>query len=241
MATSFIKLNIAVIGGGNGGLSAAVSLRRAGHTVTIYERRDYAGEIGAGIGIPSNGSKWLHKWGVNTDAGRPVVATKLLIHEWNTGKVLANAPLGNYREKFGYDTLMFQRCDLHRVLLDAALSQDGAGTPCKHVTDHLALSVDTEKGQVTFANGTSVVADLVIAADGIHSRLRAAMGIVPEVQQAASCAYRHVISMDKVKELGIESIGSNGALEYWNGPGANKIVIGSCHGGEVLGIYSFFP
>ena len=81
MATSFLKLNIAVIGGGLGGLSAAISLRRAGHIVTIYERRDFAGEIGAGIGIPSNGSKWLYKWGVDIEAGRPVVMSKLLIHK----------------------------------------------------------------------------------------------------------------------------------------------------------------
>lgn len=77
MAESFVNLNVVVIGGGLGGLSAAISLRRAGHAITIYERYDFAGEIGAGISLPSNGSKWLRKWGVDIEAGRPVVMPNL--------------------------------------------------------------------------------------------------------------------------------------------------------------------
>jgi salicylate hydroxylase len=241
MPTNFTSLSVAIIGGGPGGVSAAIALRRAGHRVTIYERNDFAGEVGAGVGIPSNGTKWLEKWGVDIEAGKPVVMDKLIIHKWDTGKVLAIAPLGNYKEKFGYDTLGFQRCDLHRILLDTALSQDGAGTPVKLVTSHLSVGVDTDLGRVIFDNGEAITADLVVAADGIHSRLRSAIGITPDVKQASSCAYRHIISTRKARELGIEDIGSKEALEFWMGPGTNKIAIGSAHGGEVIGIYSFFP
>jgi salicylate hydroxylase len=95
MATDFKSMDIAIIGGGLGGLSAAISLRHAGHKITIYERHDFAGEVGAGIGIPSNGAKWLHKWGVDVEAGKPVVMTKLIIHNWETGEVIATARLGN--------------------------------------------------------------------------------------------------------------------------------------------------
>lgn len=235
-------LHVAIIGGGLGGLSAAISLRRAGHRVTIYERRDFAGEIGAGIGISSNGSKWLYKWGVDVAAGLPVVMSKLMIHRWDTGDVLSTFPLGNYKEKFSYDTLGFQRCDLHGVLLDTALSMDGVGIPCTLVTNHLAVAVEAELGWVTFENGSVVPADLVIAADGIHSRMRAAIGITPEVKEASSHAYRHVIPMGKVRQLGLEGIGSNDALEYWvHKGGVSKIIIGTGRGGEVLCIYSFFP
>ena len=130
MNSEFKSLDIAIIGGGLGGLSAAISLRRAGHRITIYERHTFAGEVGSGIGIPFNGAKWLYKWGVDVEAGKPVVMTKLVIHKWETGEVLATAPLGNYKEKFGYDPLEFQRCDIHRILLDAALSKNGLGVPC---------------------------------------------------------------------------------------------------------------
>ena len=86
-----------------------------------------------------------------------------------------------------------------------------------------------------------MTADLVIGADGIHSQLREAIGIVSEVQQASSCAYRHIIPKDKVNDLGFEEIGSQNAIEFWNGPDGSKIVTRSCNGGEVLGIYAFFP
>jgi salicylate hydroxylase len=78
MASEFKSLNVAVIGGGLGGLSAAISLRRADHKITIYERHSFVGEVGAGIGIPSNGSKWLYNWGVDVEAGKPVVANRLI-------------------------------------------------------------------------------------------------------------------------------------------------------------------
>lgn len=239
--SKFKSLNIAVIGGGLGGLSAAISLRRAGHKITIYERNDFSGEVGAGIGVPSNGSKWLYKWGVDVEAGKPVVNTKLIIHNWETGEVVATAPLGNYKEKFGYDTLGFQRCDLHAILLDAALSKDGVGIPCELLTSHRAGGVDAESGVVSFENGEVVVSDLIIAADGIHSHMRSAIGITPDVRQASSCAYRHVISKEKVTELGLGEIGSSEAIEFWHKPGVDRVVVGAGHGGEVICIYSFFP
>lgn len=49
------KLDIGVIGGGIGGISVAIALRRAGHEVTIYERNDYAGEVGASVSCAANG------------------------------------------------------------------------------------------------------------------------------------------------------------------------------------------
>lgn len=71
-STSADPLNVAVIGAGLGGLAAALSLRRQGHNVTVYERYDFAGEVGASLSTASNGSRWLEKWGVNIEAAKPV-------------------------------------------------------------------------------------------------------------------------------------------------------------------------
>lgn len=65
-------LNVAVIGAGLGGLSAAVALRRQGHHVTVYERHDFAGEVGAAIGITPNGTRILEELGVDVQAAKPV-------------------------------------------------------------------------------------------------------------------------------------------------------------------------
>ena len=153
---------------------------------------------------------------------------------------MATAPLGDYKEKFRYDTLSFQRCDLHRILLETAISTNGVGAPCTLVTSHRAVEVEAELGKVTFENGGIITADLVIAADGIHSRIRSAIGITPDVTQASSCAYRHIISKQKIEELGLGELGSSEAIEFWSKPGLEKAVIGCAHGGEVICVYSFF-
>ena len=58
-------LTVAVLGGGLGGLAAAIALRRQGHNVSIYERNDYASEVGASISCAANGTQWLEEWGVS--------------------------------------------------------------------------------------------------------------------------------------------------------------------------------
>lgn len=86
----------------SGGLAAATSLRHAGHTVTIYERAHYAGEVGASISCAANGTRWLEEWGVNIKIGRPVELKKLILHDWKTGDVENEYDLGDYKEKWGY-------------------------------------------------------------------------------------------------------------------------------------------
>jgi len=96
------QLDIAVIGGGIGGLAAAVSLRRAGHKVTIYERADFAGEVGASISCAANGTRWLVEWGVDIAKGDPVLLRKLINRDWKTGEPVSVYDLADYEEKWGY-------------------------------------------------------------------------------------------------------------------------------------------
>jgi salicylate hydroxylase len=74
-----------VIGGGIGGLSVALAIRRAGHDVAIYERNDSAGEVGASISCAANGTKWLQEWGVDVSKGDPVLLKQLINRDWETG------------------------------------------------------------------------------------------------------------------------------------------------------------
>ena len=98
-----------MIGGGIGGLCTSISLRRAGHQVTIYERAHFAGEVGASISCAVNGGRWLHEWGVNVDAGRPVELRKLISHDWKTGDVTSCYDLKDYKNMWGRVSL--SSCD----------------------------------------------------------------------------------------------------------------------------------
>lgn len=81
----WVPLDTAIIGGGIGGLCAAIALRRAGHQVTVYERSDFVGEVGASISCAANGTRWLREWGVDVAKGDPVVLKQLINRDWKNG------------------------------------------------------------------------------------------------------------------------------------------------------------
>lgn len=95
-------LDIAIIGGGLGGLAAGISLRRAGHRVTVYERADFAREVGASISCAANGTRWLHEWKVDLEKGDGVILQKLISRDWQTGEPVNVYDLSDYEEKWGY-------------------------------------------------------------------------------------------------------------------------------------------
>lgn len=234
-------LDVAVIGAGLGGLCTALALRRAGHNVTLYERYDFAGEVGASLSVASNGSRWLLNWDLDIDAVKPVILHKLVMHEWETGQVINEYGLGDYKEKFGTDYYNFHRIDMHKALLQTVHQEKGKGPPCHLKTNHKAVRVDAEAGTITFENGDIAEADLIVAADGIRSRTRGLIGIDPKFEASTSCCYRCIIGADKLKKLDLSEFLTNNAIEFWGGFGENKIVLSACHNNEVISCYCFYP
>ncbi|KAJ5212779.1 uncharacterized protein N7498_004425 [Penicillium cinerascens] len=234
-------LQVAVIGAGLGGLAAAVALRRQGHAVTVYERYDFAGEVGASLSAASNGSRFLEEWGVDVKAAKPVILKQLIMHNWSDGEVQSTYPLGDYKSKFGTDYNNFHRIDIHKQLIKSAFEGPGEGPQCELKVNHKAIEVNAEEGLVRFENGTRATADLVVAADGIRSLTRNLMGITPDFEMSTSCCYRCIIGADKLREVGLEDYISNEAIEYWGGFGINKIVMSPCSNGEVVSCYCFYP
>ena len=235
-------LNVAVIGGGIGGLAVAIALRRSGHLITIYERSDFAGEVGASISCAANGTRWLHEWGVDIAKGDGVVLRKLINRDWSTGEPVSVYDLADYEEKWGYIYYMFHRQDMHAMLIDSAVGEEGKGSPAKLVCNHKCKEIDTKTGRITFTNGETVNYDLVIGADGIGSRVRNAIGIYPEKRPADSSCLHANVSTAKAVELGLVDYSQHSALEYWGGHGTvNKIVLSPCNSGSLLSYYCFFP
>ncbi|ESK95171.1 salicylate [Moniliophthora roreri MCA 2997] len=243
----FKSLNVAVIGGGIGGLAASLSLRRAGHKVTIYERRSFATEVGASITCAANGTKWLYEWGCDMSVGDPVVQQKLLMRDWKTGEILANYQMENYKETWGYETNMFHRQDLHKMLLTAATSTEGEGEPVEVKVDYVCERVNTGEGTATFANGETIKADMIIGADGIRSRVRTGLGIIPDMVSAPQTCFRCNVRTEDVHKLGLVDYSLDPAIQIWGGfevPDINKyfkIVMCSVSGGATTSFYCFMP
>ncbi|KAF2793430.1 FAD/NAD(P)-binding domain-containing protein [Melanomma pulvis-pyrius CBS 109.77] len=237
------RLNVAVIGGGIGGISTAIALRRAGHEVTIYERNDFAGEAGASVSCAANGTRWLHEWGVDVQKGDPVVLKSLINRDWKTGEPVSVYDLDDYEERWGHVYNMFHRQYMHKMLMDCALQEEGAGTPAKLLVNHPCENIDFESGLITFTNGFKAQHDMIIGADGIGSVTRKIIGLSPEKRPAeSSCLHANVMTED-ARKLGLVDYSLNSALEYWGGQEGkwDKIVLSPCNGGKLLSYYCFFP
>lgn len=144
------QLDVAVIGGGIGGLSAAIALRRAGHKVSVYERADSVGEAGASISCAANGTRWLHEWDVDVAKGDGVILQRLISRDWTTGKVLSVYELDDYRERWGYVYYMFQRQSMHTMLKDSAFGE-GKGPSAKLFLNHKVIHASLEAGPSLFS------------------------------------------------------------------------------------------
>ncbi|MGZ3147728.1 FAD-dependent monooxygenase [Lentzea chajnantorensis] len=158
-----------VVGGGIGGLAAAVSLRRVGWEVEVRERAAAFGEIGAGVGVMPNALRALSWMGLEDEVrrlGTPRVSGGVRASD---GRWLVHLPdVG--QEKI----IAMHRADLHGVLLRALPPE--------------VLFTDSEVTGVE-----DLDADLVVAADGINSRLRAQLfPDVPGPVYAGATAWRGV-------------------------------------------------
>lgn len=139
-ASSWRRLNVGIVGGGIGGLSVAIALRRAGHDVVVYERNDYVGEVGASVSCAANGTRWLHEWGIDVSKGDPVVLKKLINRDWKTGEQVSVYELDDYEERWGHVYNMFHRQNMHRMLKDCALDEHGDGKPIRLLVNYQVSS-----------------------------------------------------------------------------------------------------
>jgi 2-polyprenyl-6-methoxyphenol hydroxylase-like FAD-dependent oxidoreductase len=163
MSTPLLRRSIGIIGGGIGGVAAAVALRQAGIEATVYERAPQMREVGAGMMLWPNATRVLRDLGLLEDVlARSGSSTNFLVRA-ASGKILMNIELG----EFDVPAICVRRVDLLKVLL-AALPPEQVRLG--HDFQHLEQSRD--KVCVYFADGNMKEYDAVIGADGIRSRVR---------------------------------------------------------------------
>jgi salicylate hydroxylase len=123
-------MDVAIAGAGISGLAAAISLRRSGHRVTIYERSSMNNELGAAINIPPNVSRFLVPWGLDPVRSRLVNSQGVWFVSPTTLEELATFDHSRNDEKFGAPLYYAHRVDLHESLKRMA-TEPGVGTPVK--------------------------------------------------------------------------------------------------------------
>src|SRR3984957_7815436 len=203
-------MRIIIIGAGIGGLAAALTLRRAGLDVRVFEQAAELREVGAGIQISPNASRILHRLGLEEPMRRMGVRPRsILIRRWDDGREIARQPLADACERnFGAPYYNFHRAELLDVL--AAAVPDGV----LHL-DHrcVGLTQNGDRVEVRFHNGGTAGAAVVVGAAGIHSTVREAI-LGPESPRfSGHVAYRGLVPAARVAHLRIELVAS-----LWWGP-----------------------
>jgi 2-polyprenyl-6-methoxyphenol hydroxylase-like FAD-dependent oxidoreductase len=192
--------SVVVVGGGIGGLGAALALSRAGFDVRVVEQAGTVSEVGAGIQLSPNCTRVLRDLGVLAAVERVAVRPEAFeFRRWDDGRQLSSTPLGPAVEQaYGAPYLHVHRADLVRVLT-AALP---AGTV---QVGRRCVGVAQRGGgaEVGFADGSSAGADVVVGADGIHSVVRAALFGAEEARFTGHVAYRGLVPAERVADLGV--------------------------------------
>ena len=163
--------NICVLGAGIGGLAAATALAQRGAQVTVLEQSEAITEVGAGLQIGPNGFAVMQALGAGDALAKCSVRAKgvLLLNG------VSGAPVfGLDFERFAADQQYYfvHRADLVDVLADAARAVGVDIRLSQQVTD---VTLVNDVAQVQLADGATLAPEVLIGADGLHSKVRVAL------------------------------------------------------------------
>jgi salicylate hydroxylase len=221
-------LRVAVIGGGIGGLFAAVALRKAGLRASVYEQAPELGEVGAGVFLTPNSVRQLERVGLGPDVerwGARVGSHSRYLRDDGT----PIAPV-QVTDSAGWNAAFgMHRADLVAML--AARLPTGAVHAGHRCT---GFRQDDDVACLTFANGTTVEAELVVAADGIHSELRQYVAPPSRPVFSGSVAYRGLVPHERIPHWPTDR------WQMWLGKGRHFLVF-PVRAGGLLNYVGFVP
>ena len=228
------SLNVAICGGGIGGLSAAIALRQAGHGVTVFEKTRTFNRVGADVNLTPNAVFAVDQLGVGDvlrkTAARP---TFRISRDGETGQETSRLPMSSAaEEKYGAPQLTIHRADLLEALR-AQLS-----------TDTLVLGraiagvkIGGTSATVAFEDATEGTFDLVVGADGIHSAIRTALWGKDQPKYTGMVSYRGVFPKDTAPDLP----DLDAFTKWWGEVPEKQIVVFPLTGGKEIFVFSTLP
>ncbi|RAK99770.1 FAD-dependent oxidoreductase [Aspergillus ibericus CBS 121593] len=171
-----------IIGAGPAGLAAALQLHRNNNiAITVYELRPEPTTMGGAIGIFPNGMRLLHRMGLyEALLARGSCVTHMEIHSLQNGDI-AKVDMASWaHQQTGFGYLRICRRDLQDVLLTAVAEER---IPVSYNKRIVSVTESPTNVTVTFSDGSTDTADMLIGCDGLHSsvrRLHVDPSIVPE-------------------------------------------------------------
>lgn len=214
-----ISLNIAIVGAGIGGLTAAIALLTQGHAVTVYEQAGKFMRVGADINLTPNAVLALDglgdavAQGIRASGARP---TFRISRDWDTGLETSRLPMGDTAEqRYGAPQLTIHRADVLATMADIIPAD------CVLFSKRLrSLSQNDAGVSLVFEDGQSAVHDVVLGADGIHSKVRTALFGEEKPRFTGVVSFRAVVPTDKLRHVPeIE------AFTKWWGPNPQSQIV----------------
>lgn len=191
-------LTITICGAGIGGLTSAIFLRRAGHTVTLLEQSRFANELGAAVHLAPNANGLLRRIGLVPEKQGAVQAQRISQYTPD-GKCLFSLDVSQDAKRWQWPWQLGHRVSVHSELKRLATCEEGGGKPCILRTRCRVIDVDTASGTVILDGGETLTADVVIGADGVHSRTRAKIPGAENIKTFGSgkSAFRFLIPRER--------------------------------------------
>jgi salicylate hydroxylase len=219
-----VALRAVVVGGGLGGMAAALALAQAGIDVRVYEQAHQLTEVGAGVSLAPNGLRMLERLGLGDGIrrlGARHVTTELRLSDGRP------APHEPHEFARAGRNVGIHRADLLGLLAaQLPASAVHTGHRCTH------FSQDAHSATVGFADGTTATADVVIGADGIHSVLQGFVVEPAEPVFSGVVAYRGLVPRDDGYPAG--------AMRMWVGDSKHFLVF-PVRAGQLLNYVGFVP
>lgn len=224
---------VGIVGGGVGGLAAAIALGRLGRGAVVFEQAPEFGRVGADINLTPNAVVALDGLGVGESLRRTAARpTYRISRTWDTGEETSRLEMARAaEERYGSPQLTIHRADLLQAL-EGALPAEVVQLGRKLV----ALREDRDRTVLEFADGGSATVDVLVGADGIHSAVREALFGPEQPEFTGVVAYRAVVPADRLDVPNMDAF-----TKWWGPDPATQVVTFPLNRGEDIFVFATRP
>jgi salicylate hydroxylase len=203
------NFNIAIVGAGIGGMSAALGLSQKGFNISVFEQAPELSEVGAGLTITPNATKGLNYLNLTDEIKSVGMAHKNQgVRHFETGEIIVPLERGEkMMQKYGAYQFQAHRADVHNLFINAMKEYSNSKIYVNHkLTDLVERNNIVE---LTFNGKQSHEFDFVIGADGNRSTVRSIIIGDDDPEFAGYVAWRGLVPTSDLSEEDFDECGSS--------------------------------